>query len=185
MSAFEQFKKKHGPPSQCERVTDASFEAYAGKVPDDLLGEWRESGWCAYGDGLLWTVNPEEFAEDLGEWLGEAGAAHAIARTAFGDIIYWDGEQANFLNVVFGGTFRLFHNMELTFSGALSDDRYLDDVIRRPIFAEALPRLGPPARDECYAFTPAVALGGPGTADTLQKVKLHVHLHLLAQLAGE
>jgi integrase/recombinase XerD len=46
----------------------------------------------------------------------------------------------------------------------------------------ALPILGPPQRDECYGFHPAIALGGPGAADTWKRVKLREHLALLAQL---
>ena len=59
---------------------------------------------------------------------------------------------------------------------------YLDEVVWRETFTEALPVLRPPARDECYGFFPALPLGGPGTADTLQRVKLREHLALLAQL---
>jgi hypothetical protein len=52
------------------------------------------------------------------------------------------------------------------------------------IYLDTLPlhRLGSPERDECYAFASALALGGAGTSDTLQKVKLREHLAFLASL---
>jgi hypothetical protein len=185
MSAFDQFKKKHGPPAQCEKAPAASVAAYAGKLPDELLAEWTETGWCAYAGGLLWTVNPDEYKDILKEWLDDATNVYAFIRTAFGSIIYWDGEAAHYLDVLFGDVSLLFHNMELNFNGVLCDDQYLDDVIRRQLFVAALPRLGAPARDECYAFQPALALGGDESADNLQRVKLRQNLALLAQLTGE
>jgi hypothetical protein len=51
-------------------------------------------------------------------------------------------------------------------------------------YRQALPRLGPPARDEVYAYVPTLALGGAEDASALQKVKLREHLSFLAQLSG-
>jgi hypothetical protein len=182
MSSFDKFKKKHGPPSQCEKVSASSLKAYAGKLPGELLEEWKQTGWCAYGDGLLWTVNPEDFADILPDWIENAEGAYAFLRTGFGGIYYWNGSEANYVDVLFGGVWSLFDTMELNFNEMLCDDTYLDDVIRRQEFKEALPRLGAPARDECYAFVPAIALGGAVESENLERAKLREHLAILAQL---
>jgi len=178
---FQKFEKKHGPAKSCQSVTPQDLETYKGKLPDDLLSLWKESGWCSYADGLLWTINPAEYSAIVKEWIGDDSLL-AFVRTAFGSLLLWNGEQARFLDVLSGDVSNLFTTMDFNFNGSLSDDKYLDAVIRRDVFVEALPRLGPPARDECYAFVPALPLGGPGTADTLQKVKLREHMSLLLQL---
>jgi hypothetical protein len=182
MAQFDKFKKKHGPSSQCQPVPAASLKAYADKLPPELLAEWQQSGWCAYGDGLLWTVNPEDFADILPDWLDDATGAYAFLRTGFGGIYYWNGAEVNYIDVLFGGVWSLFDTLDLTLNEMLCDDTYLNDVIRRQEFNEALPRLGAPAPDECYAFVPAIALGGSVSAENLERAKLREHLAILAQL---
>jgi hypothetical protein len=182
MGRFKKFEKKHGAPTQCVKSPAAIVKAYEGKLPDELLRNWEDRGWCAYGEGFLWTVNPDDYKAILAQWLNKSKGAYAFMRTAFGHIIYWDGENAQLLDVLGGDVSLLFHTMNLNFDGVLCDDDYLDAVLKQDLFKEALPKLGPPERDECYGFHPAIALGGPGTADTLRKVKLREHLALLAQI---
>jgi hypothetical protein len=110
--------------------------------------------------------------------------AYAFMRSAFGHVIYWDGENSQLLDVLDGVVAELAFSMNLTFNGVLCENSYLEAVLKQDLFEEALPKLGAPQRDECYGFHPAIALGGSGTADTLKKVKLREHLSLLAQLAG-
>jgi hypothetical protein len=51
------------------------------------------------------------------------------------------------------------------------------------LFSPTLHELGPLQSDEMYGFVPAIALGGPGTLNTLQKVKSIEHLTFLSQLS--
>ena len=57
-------------------------------------------------------------------------------------------------------------------------------MLKASLFERARELLGPPERDECYAFEPALALGGPGTLETIRRVQLREHLGILAQLVG-
>jgi hypothetical protein len=63
----------------------------------------------------------------------------------------------------------------------VSMDREANDF--DDLFEEALKKLGPLKPDEMYGFVPAIALGGPGTLNTLQKVKTIEHLTFLSQLS--
>ena len=45
-------------------------------------------------------------------------------------------------------------------------------------------RLDEPAFDECFGYVPLLALGGPETADHLEKVKLREHIALISQFTG-
>ncbi|MGC9357936.1 MAG: T6SS immunity protein Tdi1 domain-containing protein, partial [Anaerolineae bacterium] len=131
---------------------------------------------------LLWLVDPEQLADPLEEWLGHRKAL-AFLRTAFGDMLIWHEDHARYLSVVYGRLHRpLTGRLDILFEVTLCDDRYVDIAIDRLTYRKALPRLGAPARDEVYAYVPALALGGSEDASALQKVKLREHLSFLAQL---
>jgi len=66
----------------------------------------------------------------------------------------------------------------------LCDPEIREKILRAPLFEKALPLLGSPSRDECYAFEPALALGGSGDLETIRRVKMREALGVLAQLVG-
>jgi hypothetical protein len=182
-SAFDDFEKVHGKGIKCRPVADETIEKYKDVLPAPLLDYWRQAGWCGYSDGLLWLVNPEELRDPFVEWLGpDAENSYPIVRTALGDIIFWNDKGAFYLDIREEEVKKVGENLEVLFFYTLCDDGYLDHVIDRNIFRKVFPRLGVLEHDECYAFTPAVQLGGPGTADTLQRAKLREYLSILAQL---
>lgn len=87
-----------------------------------------------------------------------------------------------YLDVLYGRITERTKNVEVLFEYTLSKDSYLDDVVGRKLFNEVLPKLGSLKSDECYAFVPALALGGSYDVKSLQKVKLREHLAMLRQL---
>lgn len=96
----------------------------------------------------------------------------------------WRDDEVQYLHVHYGRVGRLIDDVELFFNSSLCSDRYLDKVLWRDLYRKAIRRLGRPEADQCYAFEPALALGGKPTASTLRKVKLREHLGLLAQLVA-
>lgn len=185
MKQFKEFKKKHGLPTKCRPTTEKSLKEYRAKLPDALIAEWEEVGWCAYGDGLIWIVYPDELKAPVKEWLGASSKALAFARSAFGHLFLWDDEGAHMLDPQHGTIATLINKIELVFNSTLCSKAYLDTVLDQKLFHKALKKLGPLEYDECYGFEPAIALGGPGTLSTLKKVKLREHLSILAQLIDE
>lgn len=183
MQPFDKFHLLHGPPIKCQVAPEEIRKKYTGVLPDHLIAEWREVGWCGFSQGLLWLVNPEDLAEPVTEWLGTDGSgAHAFVRTAFGDVIFWTDHGIFFLDVNHEAVFEMTKDIDIVFHFSLCDDDYLDNAIGRKLFREALRRLGPLEFDECYGFVPAIALGGPGTVETLKKVKVREYLSILAQI---
>lgn len=185
MSPFPKFHKKHGPPSESEAVPRESLELYANKLPAEILEEWQQSGWCAYGDGLLWSVDPSGYADVLADWLGSSTGLYAFLRTAFGDIYYWDGTKAYHLDVQVGDSTPVPRRMDILFDGLLCDKDYLEDVMKYKMFKQGLTKLGRLKKDECYAFAPPVAMGGSGKVETLKRYKLREQLAILAELAAK
>ncbi|BDM21800.1 hypothetical protein KMS_R15580 [Pseudomonas sp. LRP2-20] len=85
--AFSVFIEEVGQPMHRQEVPTSAIERYKGKLPDRLLQYWSEHGWCGYGDGMFWTVNPQDYESVVASMLNSAGLEaydrfHLIARGA-------------------------------------------------------------------------------------------------------
>jgi len=184
MTQFPDFEQQYGPPEHCIPVGDAGVRSYEGKLPTELLAKWRESGWCSYKKGLLWLVDPEQFSGVIDDWVQlDNGKPLVFLRTAFAHLYFWHENAAYSLDVQRGGVSRVTPRVDRLFT-LLCDPEIREKILRAPLFEKALPLLGSPSRDECYAFEPALALGGSGDLETIRRVKMRAALGVLAQLVG-
>jgi len=191
---FARFLEKFGGPVGRQEVPISSISRYKGKLPDQLLEYWAAHGWCGYGNGIFWLVNPQEYEGVVKSWiegtiLSQRDTYHLIARGAFGDLYLW-GEKTGFSLMITGVLSRyVVHDFEvgpdeldkevqgflLTMSAESND---LDDL-----FKPARKKLGTLQADEMYGFVPALMLGGNASLQYVEKVKAVEHLILLSQLA--
>ena len=165
-----------GPAIAGRKVTPEYAEKYRGKLPDQLLTYWLEHGWCGYGQGLFWTVDPEDYEDVLDAWLDdtplvEGDAYYVIARSAFGRLYLWGQRTGNSINIISVDSMIFPDDSDLTsfmrdgkadaaikaFFSLVDKDEvdYLDEK-GKPLFARAYKKLGPLAFDEMYAFEPAL-----------------------------
>jgi hypothetical protein len=190
---FSIFLETFGGPVDRQEVPASSIERYRGKLPSQLLEYWGEHGWCGYGDGIFWIVNPQEYEGVVASWIEgtkfeESDTYHLIARSAFGDLYLW-GEKTGFSLKITSCSSRCFvHDFEIT-----SDemDRELQNFLLSTeveyndfddLFKPAKKKLGTLRHDEMYGFVPALMFGGPDTLAHLEKVKAVEHLTLLSQI---
>jgi len=182
MGPFEDFEAMYGPSAECLAPSEEQLRLYRGSVPDLLIQEWLENGWCAWGDGLLWTVDPAQFADVIEDWVGFDGAPPIVfLRSAFGHLYFWCEGAVYSLEVQRGSLARVSDDISRMFT-LLCDSEVRDRILQAPLYARALPLLGRISRDECYAFEPALALGGSGTIDTVRRVRVREHLAILAEI---
>jgi hypothetical protein len=182
MSSFEDFTSTYGPPENCEKPSAEAMRKYEGKLPPELLDHWREVGWCSWGNGLLWVVNPDQFKDVMADWLDfDPESAPVFLRTAFGHLYLWHEGYVYSLDVQHGSGSKVTPKVERMFT-LLCDPELQEKILRRGLFEQARQLLGPPGRDECYAFEPALALGGSGAVETIRRVKMREHLAILAQI---
>ncbi len=192
--------ERFGPPFAKRDVPPEKIEKFRGKLPDKLLEYWQAYGWCGYAEGLLWTVDPDEWEHVLDAWIGdtpfmERDAYYVIARSAFGELILWGTNTGQSLKIVpsYGWAFPAFdaeafrkrgpdRSIQLFFSSSSRETYDLSDLKDKPLFEQALAKLGPLDHDTMYGFVPALALGGQPSVDNLQKLDAHVHLEILSQL---
>ena len=181
MSAFADFEAAFGPSANRLFPAEDVVRRFEGRLPEEMLDLWRADGWCSYGAGLIWIVNPEMFADIIGDWVNVQGELPVVfMRTAFAHLYFWHQGAVYSLDVQTGNAVEVTRRFFRIFS-LLCDPEIRQKILREPLFREASARLGPPDADECYGFEPALALGGPGTIDTVRRVKVREHLAILAQ----
>jgi hypothetical protein len=191
---FEYFLEKMGPAHDKRVVPASSIERYRGKLPKQLLADWAEHGWSGYGDGLFWTVNPEDYQPVLEAWIGDTRFAkqdvyHVIARGAFGSLHLWGETTGDSLFIsppnsycIVSGSIPVFAKVKSRAQFFFwSMPRQLNDF--DDMFKPAIKKLGHLKHDEVYGFVPAPALGGACTVKNLKIVKAVEHLVMLAQFA--
>ncbi|MBD8570994.1 DUF1851 domain-containing protein [Pseudomonas syringae] len=191
---FARFLEKFGGPVDRQEVPASSIERYRGKLPSQLLEYWTEHGWCGYGDGIFWIVNPQEYEGVVASWLEgtkfeKRDTYHLIARGAFGDLYLW-GEKTGFsLKITSVFSRCVIHDFEITteemnreLQGFLLS-RNVDSNDLEDLFKPARRQLGTLRHDEMYGFVPALMLGGSASLGHVEKLKAVEHLILLSQLA--
>jgi len=191
---FTIFIEEVGDPIFRQEVPPSSIARYRGKLPEKLLEYWTEHGWCGYGDGIFWTVNPQDYEGVVtsfieGTALEGRDTYHVIARGAFGDL-YLYGENSGFsLDIVpytstYCGRASKFTTLdhEKSVQGFfLLMNRESNDF--GDFFEPAKNKLGRLEHDEIYGFVPALAFGGISKLENIERVKAVEHLILLSQLS--
>ncbi|KPW35743.1 GAD-like domain protein [Pseudomonas coronafaciens pv. atropurpurea] len=190
---FARFIEKLGAPIDRQEVPASSINRYQGKLPNLLLEYWAEHGWCGYGDGIFWLVNPQEYEGVAASWVEgtefeKLDTYHIIARSAFGDLYFWGEKTGASLNITsilsryiaFNSTLGLEHMDKQLQNFLLTRSKDNDDY--GGLFEPAKKKIGVLRHNEMYGFVPALMLGGPDTLEHLEKVKAAEHLILLSQI---
>ncbi|MEG2806275.1 GAD-like domain-containing protein [Stenotrophomonas sp.] len=200
---FALFIESFGEATGHVQVEASSFSRWTGILPESLLSYWRRDGWANYGNGRLWTVNPEDYEEVSRTWLAgtpfpSIDTYHVFARTGFGKL-YLCGEASGAglsIDPVRSEVFALQNRLRARslgqqdggikafFACAEWDDFDLMDGAEELLFDRAVNANGPLLADEMYGFEPALVCGGEPAIRNLRRVKLQPHLHMLRQFAA-
>jgi hypothetical protein len=184
MPVFEAFRKKL-PVSGCQPVPEESIAKYTDKLPEPILQLWREEGWCAYGDGLMWFVNPDDYVGVMDEWLETPDNSVVFARNGFGELYTWNGHAVYQLFIHTGMYGRLMNDIDMLMRTTMVDDESLEDSHYVSLFTQATKTCGQLTYDESYTLVPALPLGGEESMKNVAKVKHLEHLLFLAQVHGK
>jgi hypothetical protein len=183
MSTFPEFTTKHGAGVPYATVSQDVLQLYEGRLPAPLLKEWAAAGWCSYGKGFLWLVDPAGFTDVLRDWLEPSDQSLVFAQTAFGNLLVWRNNEIQYLHTQYARIQTLTKNINFFFEFSMCDQEFLDKVLEQKLFRQALKKLGELAPGECYGFELVFALGGSGTLETTNKVALREYLSFLSQVA--
>jgi hypothetical protein len=194
---FAHFLAKFGPGFDSRAASSVSVDRWRGQLPDQMLRYWQEHGWCGYGQGLFWTVDPQDYEPVAAAWLDGTrfdrhDRYHVVAMGAFGTLYLWGERTGGSLKIIAPDAVALPSQDDgpdldrftsLFFSSLNPKASDFSDTTGKPLFSRALNKLGRLKPGEMYGFVPALALGGPATLEHLQRVKAVEHLVMLAQLS--
>jgi len=191
---FTSFLEEFGGQTDRQEVPLSSIERYRGKLPELLLKYWAEHGWCGYGGGIFWLVNPQEYEGVVASWIRgtqfeKFDPYHLIARSAFGDLYLWGEKTGASLNIT--SILSKYVDFYSTLGEEQMDKQLQNFLLTRnrgdnnygELFEPVKKKLGTLRHDEMYGFVPALMLGGPDTLEHLEKVKTVEHLILLSHIA--
>lgn len=167
-------------------IPEESIAVFANRVPAEIVAFWRENGTGWLPDGFFRVVDPAH-AETMLDGVFELPAgAVVLFTTALADLVIWIDGRFYLLVWRWGVLDTLPHE------GALDDvlrwmrdPELLESWFRWQPYPAAAQRDGVPELDECFGFVPLLALGGPNSADNLQKMHLWVHIAIILQFAGK
>jgi hypothetical protein len=195
MGQWEEYRKAYGNGKQYRPFGTQDRARVEGFIPGWLLELWDADGWAGYREGLLWTIDPEQFAPLMALWKPPEKPIYPVARTAFGELyclqIYVDED-----GVAHGDEPYVIAKIDpltCSFSIPSVDDesflkssltkfKYIKDVFWEEKVKRASEDLGPLEWNEMYSFDPPLAAGGSGAPDTVVKVNLFEEHKRLAKL---
>lgn len=171
------------PPADARVPFDPlRHQTIATKVPAAVAAEWRSFGFGAYGAGLLWTPAPDEPFLDPDDWPVLDGTGVEVLRTAFADVILWQGERFLQVSVLSGKSFSYDTSPEVLFDSAMIAKQFRKSILLERLFHRARKRLGDLSSDECFGFAPLPALGGAIAEEYIIKTKMREYLVMAAQV---
>lgn len=166
-----------------EKPSQDIIEKYTGKIPGQIIDLWKRYGFGSMLNGYLRVINPEEYLDILKGSYNRYEKAVPVFTTGMGDILVWENNYLLLLKYrkgtvdVAAGEFKFFlENMK--------DDYFLEKVLDWKLYKEAIHNSGSLEIDECFGYTPLLALGGSEKVENLQKVKLIEHVYLITQFMG-
>ena len=206
IAKLEWLLHKRGQPTSSMPVSQETIDKWTGILPNRLLYFWRELGWCSFRNGLLWLVNPDDYDAMVETWLegcrcAELDTFHCYARTAFGELLLYGQHSRQFIDVtpqqqsLWADERNILkrqseENADISIGTRLcgDDERYdFRNYDGKPLFPQALAKLGELQPNEMYAFEPfLVTLPDEKiTVDSLAKVRMDVQLDILRQFGGQ
>ncbi|MBK9450215.1 MAG: DUF1851 domain-containing protein [Bacteroidetes bacterium] len=182
---FERFFAAHPQFQVAARPELSMVQSYEGRLPSEILEFWKAFGFGTFMNGYLKMVDPSLFQDFMrSSYNVFLEPATVFAATAFADLLIWEGDCVKQINYRTGSTKIHGDSIAAFFNLRLARWDIVELSMQAKQFRPAVERLGEPAFDECFAYVPALALGGSEKVENIQKVKLREHLSILSQIVG-
>jgi hypothetical protein len=158
---------------------------FRGVLPEILLASWEQFGFQRFGDGFLWSVNPDEFRDLVSVLVypEQVSESHVLFRTGFGDLLIEYRSKLIHFSAATLHHGRLAGTLDQVLDIHLGERDFANSIFFLKQFNVAKRKLGPPAESEVYGVELGKPLGGDFAVDRLQRLDLNEHLRLLAKLA--
>jgi len=157
-------------------------------LPKELIALWKNYGFGNYGNGIIKVINPFEYASSLYTWLGgEDENKLPIFITGFGDILYYrkitdEDEDVSLLDIHYRSIDVCTYSFIEFIKFFIVDEEIYEEMLKKPLFTEALEKLGELSEKEIYLFAPALAIGGQEDVKFVKKGDAITQQQLLFQM---
>lgn len=183
-TGFPRFHSTYPPVGGRAPYDDSRHGDAAARVPPELAEEWRNFGFGAYGDGLIWTTPPDRPLLDQQDWPGLTSGGIEVLRTAFASVCLWQEGTFVWLNVHTGKIGDLGDSAPILFDAGLPNPDFRKEVLLQSLFSKLRKKLGDIDVEECYGFAPLPALGGDSSVEHAIKTDIRSYVALAAQALG-
>lgn len=190
MQNLKLFLKNFPPSGNLEKANADLLSEFKEKLPTEIIYLWENMGFGNYANGFLKLINPLDYHEILMAWLGMETPNYTrlpFLMTAFGDLFYLrlhdDGlYDISILDIHYREVAIVEEDIVAFLSEYLVDKQISEQILRKPLFFQALEKLGETTAQEIYFFAPALVLGGAEELNYLEKGSTEVHQQILLQI---
>lgn len=187
---YEKFLEKN-LNSIRQSVDDTFIAKYADLSYTELTTLWQEVGLGSYCDGMLKIINPSDYQYVLNScYVMEYDKSFLpFMCTAFGDVFaYVKNPKLNnyivYLNVRYGTYLILPDNLTVLLNKIIFNQSFLKgwfDLENYPVIQE---KLRTPNIDECFGYSPLLAMGGSENFENIEIVKTLPYIDISTQTIG-
>lgn len=158
--------------------------ALADKLPAGLVAHWDVHGTGYFGDGFLRVVDPIVTGQKLAGVADDVDLWIPVMTTGLGDVIYILQKKYVFATFYRYGYMDMISRDADAFVEQAPTMALQEGLLRKQPYPAAAARQGIPTLDQCYAYVPMLALGGPEKAENLDLSDMWIHLQIMRQLVG-
>ncbi|CAH0534010.1 hypothetical protein VST7929_01892 [Vibrio stylophorae] len=189
--SFSAFIQALAPSAHNQIAAPEMVDRYRDWLPVSLLDLWQTHGFGFYGDGLLQLINPDDYRDNLWGWLmrDEADMSRLpIALTAFGGLIYYRQLDEAICDVAYidtqtSSTSVLAYDLASFFNECCLDPEVQREIFQSELLAQSRACHGSLKRNEVYALSPVLRLGGDYQSSMLHISLARPYLDWLLELA--
>jgi len=166
-------------------VDEKTINQYENQLPQEIIDLWKNYGYGTFYNGYLKTINPNEYKELIESSYWQGNVSIPIFATAFGDIITWEKNQ--FLGIIkyrYGENDVISDGFDFFFED-LQAGEFDKNHFTISKYNEAIDKYGKLEHDECFGYTPILAMGGNESVENLKKVKIKEYIAIISNFIGE
>lgn len=187
---YEEFLEK-SLNNKRQAVDDTFIAKYADLSYPELNTLWQEVGLGSYCNGLFKLINPSDYQDVMNSCyvMDYDTSFLPFMCTAFGDVFaYVKNPRLNnyvvYLNVRYGTYLILPANLRALFNKVMVNQSFLKgwfDLENYPVIQE---KIGTPDFDECFGYSPLLAMGGTESIENVRIVKTLPYIDINTQTIG-
>ena len=196
VDVFAHIVEQYHNPELTDKVPEEVIESFRNRLPPALIDFWIQYGWCNLKNNYYWICDPRPFDILLqsifrGDLEFKPEDMSVVAYTVFNNLKVWHRAGRTVL-IDMEKSEVTFQSLKSTIKpetgssyshdflvGCLINDEMITDT---EYFDMACDILGRPVYGECFAYVPALQLGGQEDIENLRRVRLLEHIEFLVQL---